>query len=228
MIGPRIQFKDYSHELKSTGWTLLNYGWDTSIEGLKSIARQLGDLIPSRPGHDVATLLNPVDKEHRYKNSLTARFGKLAFPAHTDTAHWKTPARYIVLGCVNPGSGKRPTLLIPWQSFALSEKEIQLISIGSFLIRRRQQSFLSNITGDGSPFVRLDFNCMTEQNEAGARAKNLLQCKIGTSEPINIQWRSGMVLIIDNWTVLHSRGLAATPDPDRLLARILVTSARTV
>jgi alpha-ketoglutarate-dependent taurine dioxygenase len=35
-----------------------------------------------------------------------------------------------------------------------------------------------------------------------------------------VQWKTGMVLVFDNWRMLHGRADANVPDPDRRLLRI--------
>lgn len=59
-------------------------------------------------------------------NTLSSRYGIEAFPFHTDAAHWQYPARYLVLYCVDPGEGKRPTILQDSFSWQLNDNETDL------------------------------------------------------------------------------------------------------
>src|ERR1700720_1820892 len=51
--------------------------------------------------------IQPQTLEDATPNTLSSRFGLGQFPFHTDTAHWKIPARYLVLYCVCRGRGGR-------------------------------------------------------------------------------------------------------------------------
>ncbi|WP_186291574.1 TauD/TfdA family dioxygenase [Nitrospirillum viridazoti] len=52
--------------------------------------------------------------------------------------------------------------------------------------------------------------------------KELLEGRIGIQPSIRIDWKAGSLLTIDNYRMVHARGDAVQPDPDRLLKRILV------
>jgi alpha-ketoglutarate-dependent taurine dioxygenase len=45
---------------------------------------------------------------------------------------------------------------------------------------------------------------------------------LGKSDVLSHNWNSGDLVVLDNHRVLHGRGIASTPDPDRKLARILI------
>jgi alpha-ketoglutarate-dependent taurine dioxygenase len=46
--------------------------------------------------------------------------------------------------------------------------------------------------------------------------------KIEASSPVEITWKKGQILIVNNHRVLHARGRSNVADPDRLLKRVLV------
>jgi alpha-ketoglutarate-dependent taurine dioxygenase len=52
---------------------------------------------------------------------------------------------------------------------------------------------------------------------------DLITGRMADAEPAAIRWRTGDVLVIDNWHMLHGRGLAGKlPSPDRSLFRVAV------
>jgi hypothetical protein len=88
-----------------------------------------------------------------------------------------------------------------------------------FFVRNGRQSFYSTICSPARTFVRFDTGCMVPkgaESEANAALIVRRTKEIGFTA---VGWRTGDILIIDNWNVLHGRGdgSAETSDDRRLL-----------
>jgi len=209
--------------LEKEGWVLLQSAiGEDAEESIITLARALGKPIPSRPRNELIDKLQPVPASSARSFSLSRRHGAGAFPFHTDTAHWRTPARFIVIGCVNPGAGGRATLLIRMNDLGLDKQDKELLNSGVFLVRNGRASWYSTVLCRDQPFVRFDPACMIAATPLGDSASLMLQKRCAVCQPIRIKWRKDDVLIIDNWKLLHGRE-SAVSDYDRVLLRILVS-----
>lgn len=136
--------------------------------------------------------------------SLTRQYGLGAFPFHTDTAVWPTPARYVALACLDPGHDSRPTRLSDSESFEISDVEHRQILRAVFLVQNGKKSFLTTVRSRDRPFIRFDAACMQPKTpEAVAVAAGLPL--YATSHSVDIHWTVGKLLFIDNWRILHAR-----------------------
>ncbi|QGG57899.1 TauD/TfdA family dioxygenase [Paenibacillus sp. B01] len=111
-------------ELEKSGFIKMNIP-DLSEEDLLGISKQIGAPVESRIGAKIIDRLSPKDKDEAHKNSLSGVHGMNSFPLHTDTAYFRTPARYILLYSVNPGSGDRPTLIYDTNHFLNQNKDLR-------------------------------------------------------------------------------------------------------
>jgi alpha-ketoglutarate-dependent taurine dioxygenase len=208
--------------LRLHGWVALRGSNAIEVEDVVvRLARQLGEPTPSRKGRGCVDRLAPVATDRSHPRSLSRMFGIGAFPLHTDTAHWPVPSRFIVLGCVSPGASNRPTLLQAADNLNIGSSERRLLSEGVFLVRNGRRSFYSAIFPANQPYIRFDSGCMSPVTESAHRGWQTVLQRIAAATPIHIPWRSGDVLVIDNWRTLHGRG-DATDDDDRVLIRVLV------
>jgi len=167
--------------------------------------------------------ISPVTQDMAKPNTLSSRYGTGAFPFHTDTAYWLQPARFLLLHCVNPGAGGRPTLLIDVSRWRLSREEESVLTRGLWIAGDRRP-FLTQVmnAAPAGRHIRYDSDCMRPIGPSGELASALLRRKLRTSCPIQVAWAKGLLLIIDNRRILHARGKTEEPDPDRLLGRVLV------
>ncbi|MBK1884675.1 TauD/TfdA family dioxygenase [Luteolibacter pohnpeiensis] len=205
--------------LDSEGF-LICPGFD--YEDLLDLAIELGSPVAESSSGDLVRIISPGQTANN-SNSLSSRYGMAAFPFHTESAYWRVPPRYLMLHCISPGHGNRPTGYI--------DTAPRLSSLGAILesaqyrIRRSTGSFL----------VR----CV-ERTETGIRVRADAECMLPmmkTRDPLNEfllpglddtatwhSWTSNDLLILDNWRMMHGRGSATNLDPDRKLARILVAN----
>lgn len=194
----------------------------SSADQLLGYACQLGCVAPSRPNGPLVDDLRPTTTEAARPMSLSAQYGTGAFPFHTDTAHWRIPARYILLHAVRPGRGQRRTRLIDSRSLRFSSGDVELMERAVFTIRSGRNSFLGSIMSRSERFIRFDPGCMFPAAESARRAERGLVSLLRGAAEVLIDWAPGDAVIIDNWRFLHSRADAVIADEDRLLHRVLV------
>ena len=213
-------------ELQANGWTMSQVnvlGPETLAEELRGIAAQLGKPVPARRGQDVVSMLRPTQENAARPHSLSANHSTGAFPYHIDTAHWAVPCRYLILGCVDPGSGNRRTTLVDSVAMRLSRQQLALLASSPLRIVNGRHSFFSTVVRPGRPYVRYDMGCMRAVTEDGKRAIAVFRECLQSMRASEVYWRSGDILIVDNWRVLHGRSDANSADLNRMLMRIYVS-----
>lgn len=209
-----------ARQIADDGYSVVTTKSESSV---LAIAAQLGVPFAETRDPRLYRVISPMPQEASRVNTLSSRYGTGRFPFHTDTAYWLRPPRYLLLHCRDPGSGRRPTLLIDSSKWRLNRKDRSVLLRGLWIIGGKQP-FLSTVftkTPVGV-HIRYDRDCMRPAAASGELAAALTLRKIHSSRPIKIVWRRGMMLIIDNHRMLHSRGSASAPDPDRQLGRVLV------
>ena len=212
--------------LNERGWVELHGAvGDDPERSLLALAGTLGEVVPSRPRSDLIDRLRPARAESARLPSLSRRYGTGAFPLHTDTAHWPTPARYILVVCLHPGRLRRGTLLVQFPSLQFNRQEEVVLRSGVFLVRNARASWYSTVLSSERPYVRFDPGCMVPATADGHEASRILQERIAASFPTRIDWTRGKLVILDNWRLLHGRE-AAEGDEDRVLLRVLVMAGR--
>jgi L-asparagine oxygenase len=156
-------------------------------------------------------------------NTLSSRYGTGGFPFHTDTAHWEHPARYLVLFCVSPGEGMRPTLLQDSRTWRFDDAEEELACQALWAVGHRRPRLSSiAVRSNDRLVIRYDIDCMRPMTADARRLKALLESRIYARPRKRIDWHAGSLLAIDNHRMMHARGEAERPDPNRILKRILI------
>jgi hypothetical protein len=210
--------------LKAHGWVsfaLSSFHESHMRDQLLGLATGLGTPVATRPGGRLCDTLLPTEADAAKPHSLSKIHAVGEFPFHIDTAHWLTPCRYVMLACVSPGSGCRPTLLLDTRQTQLNEHQASLLHSTPLRVTNGRNSFFSTILSKMRAFVRLDSGCMTATTPDGAEALAIFS-KGNSADIKTIHWEAGMVLVIDNWRLLHSRGHAYGSDSDRKLLRISI------
>ena len=92
---------------------------DVNPDALLDLACQLGSPQPDPRDHLLVKDIHPQPKERANPNTLSSRYGLGAFPFHTEAAYLSAPPRFLLLYCVHPGDGARPTLLLDASSEVL-------------------------------------------------------------------------------------------------------------
>jgi alpha-ketoglutarate-dependent taurine dioxygenase len=167
--------------------------------------------------------LVPTKQTGANAKSLSVMHGLGSFPMHTDGAYLPQPPRFVVLVCASPSTVAVPTTLLRFRDLHATEQERDLLEAVPFLVRNSRRSFYSTICSRSRPFIRFDEGCMVPQGKEAQASARLIAHRGKEVGVTAVHWRIGDVLIIDNWNVLHGRGLAGTQaSPDRKLFRVSV------
>lgn len=211
--------------LQAFGWATCNLGAPKKSllrQRLMNLAAQLGAPVPTRASGDLCDTLIPMEAHMAKPCSLSKIHSAGEFPLHIDTAHWLTPCRYVILACVTPGSGRRPTFLMDTRRLPLSEQQTSLLLSTPLRVTNGRNSFFSTILSKTRSFVRFDPGCMTAVTPDGRQSLEVLSRNNWPEHVEIVHWVVGTVLIIDNWRLLHGRGHADCSDSDRTLLRISI------
>jgi len=211
-------------ELNEKGWfqTRISNA-DDLFDVLIEYANELGNPIKGRKSSGIVQKLVPVSKESAYPNSLSYKYETEAFPLHVDTAHWIKPCRYLILGCMDEGASMRPTTLLDFNSLEITKEEKDELYNAPFIIRNGRSSFYGNILAKNREFIRYDSGCMISANNSSSQIADLFSSERVRKLLTEVFWEKGMVLVIDNWRILHGRGKPMKNGRDRELYRVLVS-----
>jgi L-asparagine oxygenase len=208
------------NELENAGYSFTH---GVNQKDLIEIVQQLGSISVDRRSPELVREIRPQPAHSAKQNTLSSRYGTSAFPFHTDTAHWDQPARYLALYCVDPGEGKRPTLLQDSRAWQLNdaEKELACRALWATGHVRPRLCMLAEHIGNCLG-IRYDKDCMRPITAEARELDALIEFRINGAAPKQIDWFFGDLLVIDNRRMLHSRGKSSRMDTNRLLKRILI------
>lgn len=186
-------------------------------EAVRTIASLLGRLVPGRSGK-AFEIVKPTASEAAHGRSLSRTHGKAALPLHVETSHRPSPCRYVVLGCVDPGGAPNATTtLLNRQDLRFSNVESAELMGAPMLVRSGRRSFYSTILPRDGAYLRFDRGCMEAVCARGRRALEIVESHLGRLKPQEHGWRSGDIIIIDNWRALHGRGDTTASGSRRLV-----------
>jgi hypothetical protein len=212
------------NKLQTSGWTSASLGSEAVPilpQIVAYVASLLGTPVAGR-GKAKIESISPRDQAGSRPSTLSRRFGYAALPLHSDTAHWTTPCRYVVLACAKPGRIETPTVLLDTKALTLTDDDRALAQSACFMVRNGRRSFYASIMNRSLSLIRIDPGCMEPLDESAAVAMNIFSYEKCRHQTIEFHWKTGDVLIIDNWRLLHGRGNSTAADPDRHLVRIYV------
>jgi hypothetical protein len=212
-------------ELEARGSTICNVQTDSDVElrdRVQALATQLGEPVATRTGGKLVKTLRPTTEDHANRPSLSRAYGLGEFPLHSDTAHWLTPCRYVVLACLTTGGGNRPTVLLDTRRLRLTSAQVALLYSAPIRITNGRKSFFSTILCSDGKYIRYDPGCMTPVMSDGVHAMEVFAKTLWPEFLQEVQWQPGKVAILDNWRVLHGRGTATCHDFERTLIRICI------
>ena len=213
------------HNLSRFGFHLFD---SPESEPLQSLAFRLGRPVASVLGRAPVDVLVPKTRQDSQPGTLSFMHGAAAFPFHTETAHWRDPVDLVILKCVNPGAGNRPTLLIDGSDLSLEDVEIRRLTQSLMVVKSGSRSFLAPLVMRRNERLefRYDSACMKPATNGDKAVLNILeQCLLDASR-IDITWKRGQCLVFDNRRLLHSRAASSIADYDRRLERIYVVKMR--
>jgi alpha-ketoglutarate-dependent taurine dioxygenase len=213
---------DIRSSLKTRGWAEMPHNRNL-VASLPDVLMEIGNAlgIPFAPrGRVLVQSLTPTAASEARAASMSAKFGVGQQPWHIDLAHWPVPARYILLGCESPGVSSTATELTRCSELFRASVDINAAHTQPYLVRNGRESFYSTLLDKRRPFARIDPGCMEPRSDAARK----LQTRIQSFRPectVEIRWKPGAILIVDNWKVAHRR-LDATHASDRRLLRVSV------
>jgi hypothetical protein len=186
--------------------------------------RRLGDLLGTRAGGRGGApeeVVRPQTSDDAHPRSLSAQYGLNALPFHVELSHRPRPCRYLLLGCIDPGTPSAVTLLLDWLTLGFSSEELHLLASAPIFVRTGRRSFYSTVLPPDRAFLRYDPGCLEAVDERGRSALRLVERRLALGSPDTHEWRRGDILIIDNWRVPHARG-PSEHGSGRRLARGLI------
>ena len=193
------------------------------LADVMSLAKDLGEVTMDKRSPDLYRRISPQNQDVTKINTLSSRYGMGEFPFHTDVAHWKKPASYVLLYCEDVGAGHRPTQLIDTQAWSISTSLRHSLTCElwkSGYISPMLCTVGSDVNGDLS--IRYDLGCMRPTGTKSHKLKKQLGELVLSSQKMTINWTCGLLVLIDNTRILHARGQACVPDTDRVIIRVLV------
>jgi Taurine catabolism dioxygenase TauD, TfdA family len=211
-----------SNNLINNGWCTIDSDDHIALsDRLLQTARSLGTPVTARKSVGILQDIYPT-KNVQFHKSLTAKYLDGEFPLHVDTAHWLSPCRYVVMGCLEVGNFDRETTLINFGDIHFPSDIYQTLFTEPFKIENGKNSFYGTILNKSREFIRYDPGCMTPTSRQGEILmsffeKDKLEYAV---KPIN--WVKGRILVIDNWRVLHGRNPGNFGTSERLIRRVLV------
>ena len=166
-------------------------------------------------------VVQPQRCDEAHPRSLSAQHGLNSLPFHVELSHRLRPCRYLLLGCIDPGTPSAVTMLLDWRTLGFSTEEFQILESAPVLVRSGRRSFYSTVLPSDRAFLRYDPGCLRAVDERGRSALSLVERRLALASPKTHEWEQGDILIIDNWCVLHGRA-PSQHGSGRHLARVLV------
>jgi alpha-ketoglutarate-dependent taurine dioxygenase len=169
---------------------------------------------------DLVHKLSIKTKEQANVRSHSASHGKGMFPYHSDTAFWHIPCRLLSLRAVG-GDLRRSTRIIRTSQLLDGIPKCQ-INQSSWIVCTGRGSFYSGLTwhNDEKQRFRLDLGCMKPANQTARSLQPELIRLCNSSLGLDIAWKPGRLLVLNNWQFLHSRSGEVENEGMRMLERI--------
>lgn len=210
-------------QLHEQGWLSLSIATenrDSFLAVMLELASSLGRVVGSKKTSRGIDVLRPVAADLATRPSLSRKYGLGEQPWHMDMAHKIAPARFLVMGMYDCYGDLAPTELLDARTFKESEAAADMHS-EPFLFRCGSGSFYGTILSRVRNFVRFDPGCMEPVTANGQALLHRL-AEQGWPATYSHAWRSGSILIINNWKLLHRRGDAHAMT-NRVLYRVSVS-----
>ena len=220
-----VSLSQLVHDLDKFGFHIFDWFVDAPIE---SLANTLGHPVASTPGRPIVDLLVPKPDLESLPGTLSSIHGTGAFPFHSETAHWRRPVDLVVLKCVNPGAGDRPTLLIDGLTIGWGDCEITLFERSLMLVKNGSKSFYAPLAKreKGRVVFRYDRACMKPSSNADKLPLDIFERAIAGATRIVVAWKAGRCVVFDNRRLLHSRAESPILDSDRQIERLYIVEER--
>lgn len=213
--------EDAISSLSSSGWAsfqLPSARLEAMEKAALTIGYSLGQPCASRRRGPLIDHLVPTNRRAANPRSLSARYGLSHFPWHTDGAHWSTPPRYLIMGCLEADQQTANTLICEGRSFVSLNSATARSSV--FRITSGSSSFYAAARAASDRYYRYDPGCMAPMDVGAREIMRALQDDEPDGEH-KIDWFTGRFLLLDNWRFLHRR-TATVENTERKLLRVTV------
>jgi hypothetical protein len=175
--------------------------------------------------HELISELRVAANAEARPLTLSATFGTGAFPLHTDTAFWPTPARFLVM--LADGDVRRTTAVCSMRRILNSGgiNLMNLIEKSVWVLRGKDGSHYAQMTLSTKGIrlgVRFDRQCMKPANASARDVAAYFDIDDCASSVEHLEWRPHTAVVISNWHALHGRGLQPPNEQQRILQRIYV------
>lgn len=194
-------------EIIDKGWLRIDFPVERS---LVELAEFLGDIIPQPNGKPTTELVQKASTKQG--NSLSSRFGYGEFPLHTDGVGMPLPPSLILLRAKSEDCSMQPTRIasIEWPQESSKKHEVltktqMTVDIGT---ARFYSPVINRKTNNRPEFIRYNPCCMIAPR-AAADFEETLDSLVQSANVQEIHWKTGTVIALHNWRVLHGRGNAA-------------------
>jgi hypothetical protein len=208
--------------VQDRGWAHIP-GVNGSSE-LLSLAMSLGKPVENAR-HELISELRVAASADARPLTLSAAFGTGAFPLHTDTAFWPTPARFLVM--LAEGDIRRTTTVCSIRRIMESGgyRLMNLIEKSVWIVRGKDGSRYGQMTLSTQSIrsgVRFDRQCMKPANDSAREVAAYLDTGDCAATVEHLEWKPHTAVVISNWQTLHGRGSQPPNEQQRILKRIYV------
>jgi len=193
--------------IRNHGYVSLNARPSMSVsQTMQELALYMGGSVVAGRNRKVLETLKTLRANEAPLSSLSRFSGADAQPWHVDGSHLLIPPRYLILGCHSISGGGAP----PTQLLKVKDAGLPLLASRreTFTVKNGRSSFYSTIANTDRTWIRFDPACMTAHTEEGRTIFEGLESH-SIQPSLNLEWTVGVILIVDNWTVLHRRGNAS-------------------
>ncbi|SRR5260370_849737 len=157
---------------------------DVASDRLLDLAWALGQPEPDPREGVLVKDIRPQPKELANTNTLSSRYGMGAFPFHTEAAYLPTPPRFLLLYCVDPGDGGRPTVLLDGRK--LLSRMPSHHRQGTWLVRAGRRPFLTHalcVNPPGEIRIRYDKECVFPRGPAARSEEHTISQFLSEAVP---------------------------------------------
>ena len=210
------------HQLSLDGWCVKP---SDATKTPKDVLKGLGSFLPLLSTGAYHQDLKPYDKNSAPPASMSATTGTNAQPMHTDGAYYHLPPRYIALQCLDPGEAYCPTHVWALDLARLARENGAVLTRAEWVARGGGfRPFYCPILDkqDRTMRIRFDPLCMNPVLAASHTLEEIRPTLERCAQRIEIEWKRGSLLIIDNWRCLHARGHGAAQAPSRRIRRWMI------
>jgi hypothetical protein len=208
--------------LEERGWA--NIPGVNGSSDLLRLAMSLGKPVENAR-HELTSELRVATTAEARPLTLSATFGTGAFPLHTDTAFWPTPARFLVM--LAEGDIRRTTTVYSMRRILDSggTKLMNLIEKSVWIVRGKGGSHYGQMTLSTKSIrlgVRFDRQCMKPANASAREIAAYFDTEDCATSIEHLEWRPHTAVVISNWQALHGRGSQPPNEQQRILHRVYV------